>query len=162
MSCAHLNHRLTLNRNDPTNIYNHHQHGIPAANVTCTADESFSFSDEMVDDEDDNESLDMLGNDSSIGGFDGTGTRRRQTSSKDNNNDDHDKTMLGSKKISNTFRWKLFVITLMLMNTAFVIIATSLFLRHESNQDFERSVSTISIAFFYHPKSKKYKSLEQE
>jgi hypothetical protein len=45
------------------------------------------------------------------------------------------------KKISNTFRWKLFVIFLVLVNTTVVVIGTSLFLENEANQEFERTVS---------------------
>lgn len=45
------------------------------------------------------------------------------------------------KKISNTARWKVFVIILMLVNTSAVIIATSVYLNHESDREFERAVS---------------------
>jgi hypothetical protein len=88
---------------------------------------SSNFTDEQSIDADTID-YDGLGNDSSRGDL---GYRRPSK---------EEKPML-DKTISNTFRWKLFVILLMLVNTTVVVIGTSLFLENEANQEFERTVS---------------------
>lgn len=88
----------------------------------------------------DGRGLDLLGNDSSH--YDGTSRREFDTPEQSVRDDHHNKeesNMFGRRRISNTFRWKLFVVILMLINTTFVITATSLFLKHEEQQEFERS-----------------------
>ena len=54
--------------------------------------------------------------------------------------DEVEKTMITKNKISNTGRWKLFVVALMFVNTSVVIAATSLFLNNEADKEFERTV----------------------
>ena len=48
--------------------------------------------------------------------------------------------MITKNKISNTGRWKLFVIALMFVNTTVVIAATSIFLNNEADKEFDRAV----------------------
>ena len=43
--------------------------------------------------------------------------------------------------ISSTSRWKVIVIILMLVNTTIVVLATSLYLNHEEDKEFQRAVS---------------------
>lgn len=66
-----------------------------------------------------------------------------------------EKPMVG-KKISNTFRWKLFVIALMFVNTSVVIAATSLFLNNEADKEYTRAFNnaaeTVQDAVHYHAK----------
>ena len=52
-----------------------------------------------------------------------------------------DKAMIGQHNISSTSRWNVIVIVLMLLNTIIVVVATSLYLNHEADQEFQRAVS---------------------
>ena len=54
--------------------------------------------------------------------------------------DDAEAAMITKNKISNTGRWKLFVVALMFVNTTVVIAATSLFLNNEADKEFDRAV----------------------
>jgi hypothetical protein len=54
--------------------------------------------------------------------------------------EDDDKPMIGSKA-GNTNKWKILVLAVMCINTALVITATTLFLKHEENEEFETAVS---------------------
>lgn len=55
--------------------------------------------------------------------------------------EDKDKPLIGWHKLSSIFRWKMFVVILMCINTAIVVAATSLYLNHEADQEFQRAVS---------------------
>ena len=58
--------------------------------------------------------------------------------------EEDDKQMIGSK-VPNTKRWKVFVFVVLCINTALVITATTLFLEHEENEEFETAVSLCSV-----------------
>ena len=113
--------------------------------VSHSRGSTFSDEPQPIDDDDasdvDTIDYDGLGNDSSHGtngGYPG----RRVSHEKKTKKKTEDKSMLANgKKISNTFRWKLFVIFLMFVNTSIVVIATSVYLNNDASREFERAVS---------------------
>ena len=75
---------------------------------------------------------DELDNDSTRGSKQSPALKRTGT---------EDRPMIGQDKISSTSRWNVIVIVLMLVNTTIVVLATSLYLNHETDQEFQRAVS---------------------
>lgn len=79
----------------------------------------------------------FLSGDTSDDGLDDIDEERSATGAQDK---EAEKPMIGAK-IDNTNRWKIIVLVIMCVNTALVISATILFLRHEENKVFENAVS---------------------
>jgi hypothetical protein len=59
-----------------------------------------------------------------------------------------DKPIIG-QNIPDTSRWKIMVVVLMLVNTSVVVLATSLYLKHDEDQEFQRAVSSQVQSFFF-------------
>ncbi|CAB9518934.1 Receptor-type guanylate cyclase gcy [Seminavis robusta] len=120
--------------------------------LSVSQEGSSSFADEHSMDADTID-YDGLGNDSSHGTNNHNATSSRRTHFDVEDNDKKvkkdkkgDKPMLANgKKISSTFRWKLFVIFLMFVNTSIVVIATSVYLDNDAGREFERAFNNAAM-----------------